>query len=1629
MRVVVGLFLVSLLVCTFGYRQYKSVEAEAELQASQEMNAIGDLKAFQIENWIRERRADGKAAASNPLISKAVDDFMAAPDSSPQREQINGWLEGLFKAYGYSCVALYDSGGRLVLGYSKNGFPEGALISAYVQKALKGGNQLITEMHKDQKTEQIHLDMLQPIGRQDPPKAILLLQSEMKDFLYPLLTRWPSSSKTGESILLKRAGGELQLLSEPKFLTNAALKLMQTGSSDSREVFAIASGGKTGMIQGIDYRGVEVLGAIRPIAGMDWILITKLDHQEVDAQVQVKGFQVALLGLSTLISLCFLAAWWWRQQQVQALKKDLAGMEQLRLKDVRFQAYLEQASDAIYVHDFAGRFTEVNRQACVMLGYDRAELLRLRLDEVEVAFKLAEAQNVLAALKPGESIMVEGVHRRKDGTILPVEVRLGICEPSEDRLYISSVRDISERKKHAEMLRLRSERFEALLESAPVAMIILDEKANIISSNAKFLELFGYSREELGTWEKWWLKTAPQQSYRECLCKEWHTLIGSTEESANRGRQIECRVQCKDGGIRVVYIIASRLGGDTLVNFIDITERKLAEELLRNSETRFRTIIEASPVPFGLVDERGNITYFNSAFTSTYGYTIADTPNLEAWWPKAYPEEKYREEILKTWSRMLEQANASGTGVTPVEVIVRCKNGVSKPVSAYAVPVGQVLEGAILVVMQDISLSKQREAELSFEAQLNKALLEIPTRAETLDEKGLTELGLLRMEELTGSGLSFIRFSDDRSSDLETLIWSRRTLEQFGEIKLGEDESSIRLAAWSKASHDNRIVVSNDDDQPGECLVSACGGIKRSIKMPVMQAGQMVLLAGVGGKKTDYNDRDVKAVQLIAESLWQIILRRRSQAKLQKFSLAIEQSPSSVVITDLDGNIEYVNPRLTEVTGYRMEDVIGKTPRIFKSAKTPPEIHEQIWRTITAGNTWRGELVNQKKSGEQHVEIVVVTPVRDAAGKASHYIAVKEDITNLRKIEARISEGEIQHKHILRSAMDGFWLADSRGRILEMNDAYCRMSGFTSEEGLRMGIGDFEAFEDAEATAGHMHKIITSGADRFVSRHRRKDGSQFDVEVSVNYLPVGGGQFACFLRDITEQLAANAKLALQSAALESAANSIMITTPEGEIEWVNEAFVQISGYKREEVIGKTPRILNSGEHDAEFFSGLWRTIKSGKVWKGEIVNRCKAGNLVEEEVTITPLSGEDRAIKHFIAIKQDITERKALERQFLRAQRLEGVGLLAAGISHDLNNVLAPILMSVELMRYEQLPPGVDRILENVENSAKRGAEIVRQVLTFARGVEGKKGPVQVRHLIKEMVRMLEETFPRNLTITSRLREEPKLINGDATQLHQVLLNLAVNARDAMPTGGQLSFTAYNQTLKAVKTTSTAELPPGDYVVIEVADTGSGMTDKVMDHMFDPFFTTKEHGKGTGLGLATVMGIVKSHKGGIEVSSKLGFGTVFKLYFPAVETDVDSNADMMPAEHPKGRGELIMVVDDEAVIVKTTEALLQHYGYRTLGAHGGVEALSLFINNQKDVSLVLTDAMMPLIDGLALIGQLKKLNPKIKCILASGMLRVNDQLQLDEFEAYGISQFLQKPYTAEVLLEAIAKELHAPTGT
>jgi len=654
---------------------------------------------------------------------------------------------------------------------------------------------------------------------------------------------------------------------------------------------------------------------------------------------------------------------------------------------------------------------------------------------------------------------------------------------------------------------------------------------------------------------------------------------------------------------------------------------------------------------------------------------------------------------------------------------------------------------------------------------------------------------------------------------------------------------------------------------------------------------------------------------------------------------------------------------------------------------------------------------------------------------ARNVTAQKHAEATLRSTQAALIESQTQLNAVLDSTNDLVWSVDAKSfALLTANRAIVDSFQRTNDIALRPGLNLEDMFQtERQRVQWRTFYLRAATSGGFETEYQTVKGNRV-LYLKLNPLRRHDRVFAVavFARDITDERAAQAalrasesQLRLVGSALQAAANAIIITDHTGKIEWVNAAFTTLTGYKSAEAIGNTPRILKSGQHDAAFYSELWATIAAGKTWNGVMRNRRKDGRIYDEEITITPMADADGKVTHHIAVKQDVTERKALETQVRQNQKMEAIGQLAGGIAHDFNNVLAATMLNLnQLQREPQLSAVVRSSLKELELEIKRAAGLTRQLLLFSRRQVVQMKATDLTDVVLNMSRMLRRLIGENVAVAFPNTADAFWVEGDPGMIEQVIMNLCLNARDAMPDGGELTIRLGIEDNRLGSLLRAAERTSPRYVVIEVADTGCGMDGPTLKRLFEPFFTTKEVGRGTGLGLATAYGIVRQHHGWIDVKSTLGRGSTFLVYLPEL-VPVDAPPSEPPPPTARGGTETILLAEDDTPMRMMMTVTLQSYGYRVLKARDSAEALELWSKQGAEIDLLITDMIMPgKINGAQLAEVLRERRPTLPVIVTSGYTA--DLCNGNKLRAAGI-QYLAKPFTADTLAALVRQLFEART--
>lgn len=770
-----------------------------------------------------------------------------------------------------------------------------------------------------------------------------------------------------------------------------------------------------------------------------------------------------------------------------------------------------------------------------------------------------------------------------------------------------------------------------------------------------------------------------------------------------------------------------------------------------------------------------------------------------------------------------------------------------------------------------------------------------------------------------------------------------------------------------------------------------------------------------------------------AEEVQRKLANQRDEL-LGRLKLQFDRMPLGYILINPELAILEWNPSAETIFGYSREEMVGKSPYGLILPTTAKPWLEKLLENLRGGNETL-IVVNENitKEGKTISCEWHNTPLRDELGEFIGALCMVQDISERIMAERSLYAAEHKFRGLVEQSLVGIYIIQG-DYFVYVNPKMAEIFGYTPEEiTFEKTISDLVAEKDWHIVKENTQRRIENemSSIQYGFRGKRKNGTPVFVEVfgaRTEY----NGQPAIIgtLLDVT-----NRRIAEESAnrllhAVEQTDEVIFMTEVDGTIRYVNPAFEKLYGFTKEEVIGKTPRILKSGKTPDEYYRAFWQDLLAGKSLRMEYVNKSKFDTLITVESSVNPVYSADGIMTGFIAVQKDITQRKkienekkSLEDQIIQMQKMESLGTLAGGIAHDFNNILGIIIG--RLLLVENLVKGNPKLEESweaISKTVQRGASLVRQILTFARKTDIPFDAVDVNTSIQEIIELLQQTFPKTIIFSLHLDPHLPSIVGDHTQLHQTLLNLCVNARDAMAEHGTLTLSTRlvaGENIHGKFPNAHAE----QYVMVTVSDTGMGMERETLSRIFEPFFTKKERGKGTGLGLAVVYGVMASYNGFVDVTSEIGKGSTFYLYFPSfVSDEVPKGKQLTQASVIQGGTETILLVEDEDMLRETTVMLLERKGYRVLTAIDGKEAIEVYKRHWKQISLVFSDEGLPKLGGWEVFIEMKKINPRVKTILTSGYIEPNLKTQLLES---GVKGFIQKPYTQIEVLSKIRELIDA----
>jgi PAS domain S-box-containing protein len=1564
--VLVFIFLIfSMAIGTAGYFFFQNQKRHLVQEKRDHLRSIADLKVGQIHNWRQERLAEATGVLENPIM-------------------ISDWMVTQRKHLQYERVSLLDLKGTVRLSFPEGEEVLGPVTKRLASEAIREKRVILSEIYRGFNTGKIRLSLVVPIlirkGQDAFPVGVLLLRIDPDQFLYPLIQSWPTPSETSETLLVRRQGEEVEFLNELRHRKDTALSL-RIPLSKKQVPGVMAVHGKETIEEGMDYRGVPVLAAMRRIPDSLWFIVAKVDQEEIYAPIRRSAWEIGIVTSLLIIGIGLSVGLASHQQRAQFYKR-LYRAEQDRQALARHFDYLTKyANDIVLLMDEDLRIIEANNRTLETYGYTQEELMQLDVIELQAPEARLDVDVQIKQVKERNGYVFETLHQRKDGTTFPVESSSRVIEIEGRRFYQSIIRNITERKRAEEALLESEEKFRGFVENLEGIAVRgnMDGKPEFLLG--KLEDITGYIWEDFLKKGLKWLDIMHPDDKKE--------LVEKGLKDADSGKPIEqeYRIVRKDGGIRwVSQHISPHIKEDGTPEFLqgtimDITERKRAEEALRERDIRFKKLSSHAPGMIYQFMKRPDGTYCvpftTEAIKDIFGCSPQDV--REDFSPIA------RVILPEDFDRIVGSIEYSAEHLT----IWQCEYRVQIPGQSIRWMLGQstpekLADGSVIWhgFNADITERKRAEEELRKKELFNFALFEHnPIQTVAVDLEG----------KVTVFNLAKKR-SGDRLPNIGDVMYKDYA---------GEHES----------------------DMYGELMKCIRSGEKK--EFPEQKYGDKVLSITISPfpKGAVIISQDITERKRVEEAL------RENEVRYREL---FENTNSGVAVYQVTGNgqdfiFKDFNRAGEKIDHDQRERLIGKS--IFEVRPGVEqfgliEALRQVWQTGEPGyhpvtlyqddqlSGWYENFIYKLPSGE--------------------IMVVFENVTERKQAEEALRQSEERFRSVFNNAFVGMAIVNPEGHVVEANEAFCRFLEYSREEIIGRHFTecthpeDLNIDSDLYATLLEDERLSYSIDKRYMCKGEVIWGR---LSVSLVKDEAGEPENTIVVReDITERKQAEEALRggeEKYRLLVENANEAIFVAQEERLKFVNRKVLEILGCTQEEITSKPFSDFIHPEDREMVLDNYLRGLRGETVpsiYDFRVID--KDGNVRWVELGTVKIDWEGKPAT--LNFGTDITERKRaegemglLQEQFRHLQKMEAVGRLAGGVAHDFNNLLTVIRGYSELClgKLEEVDP-LWRKVKGIQRASERGARLTNQLLAFSRHQAMEMKVINLRGLFKDLDRMLRRVIGEDIELVTILAEDLGGMKADLGQTEQVIMNLVVNARDAMPKGGKLTIEAKNVELDDVFFGSHAGGEPGRYVMFSVSDTGFGMTPEVKEHIFEPFFTTKERGKGTGLGLSTVYGIVKQSGGEITVESEVGKGSVFRIYLPLVEGVMEEQKE--EEQGAWGGKETVLVVEDEENVRRLVAEVLEGQGYEVLEASGGEEALQIMEGYGGRVDLILTDVVMPGMSGRELGKRSVERWGMVKVLYISGFFD-EERVPLNVLEE-GMN-YVQKPFTIDALTRKVREVL------
>jgi PAS domain S-box-containing protein len=1307
-------------------------------------------------------------------------------------------------------------------------------------------------------------------------------------------------------------------------------------------------------------------------------MTAKVDQEEIYAPLRSQAWIVGIGMLLLILATGGVIGFWWRHQRVIFYRKQYEAELERKAVVTHFDHIIKYANDIIMLSNMDGRIVEVNDQACRTYGYTRDEMFQLNIRDIRTLESISQSEMQMKQVEKQNGMVFESEHRRKNGTVFPVEDSSRFIKIEGVRFYQSIIRDITERKRIEQAMQENEERFRRIFEEGPFGTVITGLDFHFTKANTAFCRMMGYSEHEITS------LTFQDITHPEDISNSAEAMrkLFNGEIPVYRTEKRYVRKDTKIVWGSLTVTLVRNENGQFLYYLAmveDITERKLAEESLLQSEERYRRLFELSPDTI-FIQSEGNITFINSAGIRLFGATSAEELIGRQVVDLMHPD--YREIVAERIKHLKELQSPAPM----IEEKYLRLDGSSVDVEVSASSFLYKGKSAAQVVVRDITERKRAEESLQESEERFRRLVGSVT--DYIYSVKL-ESGRLVSTTHAPACVSVTGYTaEEYAADPD--LWFRMIYEEDKQIVTNLTEKL--LSGFDVLPLEHRIVHKN-------------GSLRWVKNTPVLK-------------------RNAKGVPIAYDGLIEDITMQKQADEVlresEETAHALLNAPSDAAyLLDTERRIIAVNEAGTRRLGKSVDELIGACVDDFISlelAKSRRAYIDEVLRLCKPVHF-------EDEQSEMHLENALY-PITDAQGNVTRIAVFSRDITERIQTEEARRQSESLFKMLVESSPVAIAVFSGPSKKLEyVSDRFTGLFGYDKED-----IPSMDAWwQLAYPVEEYRNQIEIKWCETLVEAQHEgsvieplesvvtcQDGSSKYIESTFTSI---GEDTLVFFTDLTQhrlaQEALRQTLAFNELLIQTMPFGMNIVDEEGNILFVSKAMKEMLTVDVVDMCcWKVYKDDNQQCVDCPLRKGIAfgksDVIETTGILGGKIFQISQVGMMYEGK-------------KAMLEVFQDITEQKKLQQELIQSQKLLSIGTMAGGIAHDFNNILAIILGYSSLLHsIKDHPQKFSDAVSAIRQAVDRGAGLVRQILTFARKTDISFEPLSVSELVKELVSMLQQTFPKIITFNTSMEKHLPYIKADQTQIHQALLNLCVNARDAMPQGGEISIAIEKITGEKLRGRFPSATNPW-YISLSVSDTGMGMDEAIRNQVFDPFFTTKEKGKGTGLGLSVVYGIVQAHHGFVNVESTLERGTTFLLYFPVPqESSAALESHEQVVEQISGGNETLLFVEDETLLLDMVQILLESNGYTVFTAKDGEEAVHVYQQHAHEIALVISDMGLPKLTGVSEFEKLKEINPAVKIIFASGYFEPDSKAKLVNAGAKG---FLQKPYVIEEVLLKIRKAL------